>query len=76
MFSSSKQQINKMMSMLPNRDDMMSLEDYNMYYKQMIKNQVDKDGNELPQKKQMEEQHRGVISSALKSKIKQLKNKK
>ena len=73
MFSTAKTQINKMMGMLPNRDDMMSLDEYNKYYKQMIQNQVDSSGNELPQKKDIEEQHRNIISSALQSKMKQLK---
>jgi hypothetical protein len=73
MFSSAKSQINKMMGMLPSNDDFMTLDEYNKYYKQMMANQVDKDGNELEQKKQIEEQHRTVISSVLQSKMKQLK---
>ena len=73
MFSSAKSQINKMMSFLPCKDDMMTLDEYNKYYKQMLHNQVDKDGNELPQKKEIEEQHRGIVSNALQSKMKQLK---
>jgi hypothetical protein len=73
MFSTAKSQINKMMTMLPNKDDYMSIEEYNKYYKQMMKNQVDKDGNELPQKQELEKQHRTIISNALQTKMKQLK---
>ena len=73
MFSTAKSQINKMMSYLPSKDDMMTLDEYNKYYKQMLQNQVDKDGNELPQKKEIEKQHHGIISNALQTKMKKLK---
>ena len=73
MFSTAKQQINKMMSMLPNQNDLMSLEEYNKYYIQMLKNQTDKDGNELEQKKIVEEQHRNIISHVLSSKLNSMK---
>jgi len=76
MFSTAKQQINKMMSMLPNQNDLMSLEEYNRYYNQMLKNQTDKDGNELAQKKIVEEQHRNIISHVLSSKMNSLKTKR
>jgi hypothetical protein len=76
MFSSAKSQINKMMAMLPGNDDLMSLDEYNKYYKQMLKNQVDASGNELAQKKEIEEQHRNIISNALQCKMKKLKNER
>ena len=76
MFSTAKQQINKMMSMLPNQNDLMSLEEYNKYYIQMLKNQTDKDGNELEQKKIVEEQHRNIISHVLSSKMNSMKTKR
>lgn len=76
MFSSAKQQINKMMSFLPNPSDMMTLEEYNVYYKQMMKNQTDEKGNELPQAALLQEQHHRIISNVLSGKMNSMKMKR
>lgn len=73
MFSNPNAQQSKLMSYLPNRSSMMSLEEYNMYAKQMLSVQSDKDGVALPQKEEVEKNHRSVVSSSIKSHIANMK---
>lgn len=74
MFSSAKSQINKMMSMMPNNEDMMTLAEYNQYYKQMIKLQTDSSGNDLPRKVELEDNHRKIVSNVLTLKLTDMKS--
>lgn len=61
---------------LPTSDNMMTLEQYNEYYKHMIKIQTDISGNVLPQAKELEENHRSIVSSCIQSVIAQKKNER
>lgn len=74
--NSSKAISAKLSAYLPNPDDFMDLQTYNKLYSNMIKNQTDEKGNDLPQKEQLEEQHKGLRTSMIKMKIADMKNQR
>jgi len=60
--------------MMPNNEDMMTLAEYNQYYKQMIKLQTDSSGNDLPRKVELEDNHRKIVSNVLTLKLTDMKS--
>jgi len=72
-FASSRQIQNKLMGFLPCPDDFMTLTDYNKAYLTSLAVQTDKDGISLPQKEQLEEQHRAIVQGTLQAKLQALK---
>ena len=66
----------KLMGLLPSLDDFMSLEDKSKLYTKMIKTQTDASGNDLPQKKQLEDSHHDIRGNMIKQKINMLKNQR
>jgi gamma-glutamyl:cysteine ligase YbdK (ATP-grasp superfamily) len=64
----------KMISGLPTDNNMMTLEQYNEYFKHMMKVQTDTSGNSLPQKEELEKNHRSIVSACIQSVISQKKN--
>jgi hypothetical protein len=72
-FKTAKSVAAKMMAYLPNADDFMDLQTYNKLYVDMIKNQTNDKGETLPQKAQLEEQHKELRSNILKTKLNEMK---
>ena len=58
----------KLTQSLPSQECMMTLEEYNLYFKHMIKVQTDD-----TKKDQIETNHRSIVSSCIQSRITQLK---
>jgi len=74
MFSSSKSVISKLNRFLPDNENLMTLEEYNKLYKDMLNRRKEVDSKENVE--QIEEQHRTIISSAISGKIKSMKKER
>lgn len=74
--NSSKAVHQKLMGLLPSMDDFLSMEEYSTLYTKMIKTQTDASGNDLPQKKQLEDSHHDIRGNLIKQKINILKNQR
>lgn len=68
-FATSKQIQNKLMGFLPHPDDFMALEDYNKLYMKSLAVQTNAEGESLPQKEQLETQHRAIVQGTLQAKL-------
>lgn len=62
---------NKLMASLPSSNSMMTLEEYNQYFKRMIS--VQSDDNK---KEDLEKNHRSIVSSTIQAVIAQKKNER
>ena len=72
-FASAKQIQNKLQAFLPSPDDMLTLEEYNKLYMKSLAVQTNSEGQSLPQKETLEEQHREIVQNALKSRLSAMK---
>jgi len=61
----------KLTASLPSSDTMMTLEEYNNYFKHMIKVQTDDN-----KKEELEKNHRSIVASSIQARIQQLKNER
>jgi hypothetical protein len=62
---------NKLMASLPSSNSMMTLDEYNQYFKRMIS--VQSDDNK---KEEIEKNHRSIVSSTIQAVIAQKKNER
>ena len=74
MFSQSKAVISKLSRFLPDEENLLSLEQYNKLYKDMLNRRKEVDSKENVE--QIEDQHRTIIATALSGKIKSLKKER
>lgn len=74
MFSQSKAVISKLSRFLPDEENLLSLEQYNKLYKDMLERRKEVDSKENVE--QIEDQHRTIISSAISGKIKSMKKER
>jgi hypothetical protein len=74
MFSSSKTVVSKLSRFLPDEENLLSLDQYNKLYKDMLSRRKEVDSKENVE--QIEDQHRTIIASALSGKIKSLKKER
>jgi hypothetical protein len=74
MFSSSKTVVSKLSRFLPDDENLLSLDQYNKLYKDMLNRRKEVDTKENVE--QIEDQHRTIIASALSGKIKSLKKER
>ena len=74
MFSSSKTVVSKLSRFLPDEENLLSLDQYNKLYKDMLNRRKEVDTKENVE--QIEDQHRTIIASALSGKIKSLKKER
>ena len=74
MFSSSKTVVSKLSRFLPDEENLLSLDQYNKLYKDMLSRRKEVDTKENVE--QIEDQHRTIIASALSGKIKSLKKER
>jgi hypothetical protein len=74
MFSSSKTVVSKLSRFLPDEENLLSLDQYNKLYKDMLSRRKEVDTKENVE--QIEDQHRTIISTALSGKIKSLKKER
>jgi len=74
MFSSSKAVISKLSRFLPDEENLLSLDQYNKLYKDMLNRRKEVDTKENVE--QIEEQHRTIIASAISGKIKSMKKER
>lgn len=61
------------MGFLPGADDFMTLEEYNQLYMKSLAVQTNSEGQSLPQKVELETQHREIVQNALRSRLSTMK---
>jgi hypothetical protein len=74
MFSSSKTVVSKLSRFLPDEENLLSLDQYNKLYKDMLERRKEVDSKENVE--QIEDQHRTIIASAISGKIKSMKKER
>jgi hypothetical protein len=74
MFSSSKTVVSKLSRFLPDEENLLSLDQYNKLYKDMLERRMEVDSKENVEK--IEDQHRTIIASAISGKIKSMKKER